>query len=69
MEAIDGDVHFFPLAERLEPVEDAALVGELEVLQEPEIEVEAHQLVPEMKRWILRCHQGSFKKVGHLSCL
>ena len=53
MEPVDGDVHFFPLAERLEPVEDAALVGELEVLQEPEIEVEAHQLVPEMKHWIL----------------
>ena len=45
VEAVDGDVHVaVSLAERLEPVETASLVGELEVLEEGHVNVEEHQL-------------------------
>lgn len=47
MEAVDGDVHLLPLAQGLEPVEDAFLVGELQVLKKAQVHVEPHQLIPE----------------------
>ena len=50
VESVDGDVHGVSLAERPQPVEDAALVGELEVLQEAQVHVEQHQLISAEKR-------------------
>jgi hypothetical protein len=47
VEAVDGDVHLLPLAQGLEPVEDAFLVGELQVLKKAQVHVEPHQLIPE----------------------
>ena len=45
MEAVDGDVHGVPLSQRPQPIEDASLVSELEVLQEAQVHVEQHQLI------------------------
>ena len=48
MKAVDGDVHFVVSEpKRLEPVETSALVGELQVAQESQVNVEPHQLVSE----------------------
>lgn len=42
---VDGDVHLPPLTQGPEPVEDALLIRELEVLQKAQVDIEPHQLI------------------------
>lgn len=47
VESLDGDVHVVSFAQRLQPIEDALLVAELQILHHADVRVEVHELQTE----------------------
>ncbi len=67
MKSIYGDIHVHALTERPQSVEDPALVGELQVLQEGHVHIEPHQLNPDapVARAVGQDKQDAAGKRGH----